>query len=120
MSVRLTIELTQDSFPPGAPVHGYLTVDGGSGIRRLKVWLAFVEWSNDYAGTARTESERTLADGPVPDGQRIPFELILPADAAPEVRSNHGGLAWEVLVKADVRGPDALEGARISVAPSRS
>lgn len=115
MSAKLSLELTKQSFAPGEHVHGHVTVDGGGGIRSVTVCLAQVEWSERYTATARRESERTLAEGPVPDGQRIPFELILPADAAPEVQSPHGGLAWEVLAKADVRGPDAVEGTRISV-----
>jgi len=120
MSLRLAIELSAGPHVPGEQVRGHVTVEGGEGIRALDVWLAHVEWTSDFTATARTEDIRSLATGPVHDGRQIPFELSLPLDAPPEVQSNHGGLAWEVQVKADVRGPDVIEGKRISVQDEQS
>ena len=120
MSLRLAIEPSAGPHVPGEQVRGHVTVEGGEGIRALDVWLAHVEWTSDFTATARTEDIRSLATGPVHDGRQIPFELSLPLDAPPEVQSNHGGLAWEVQVKADVRGPDVIEGKRISVQDEQS
>ena len=117
MSLRVTIELPAGPFVAGEPVRGQVTVRGGDGIRGLEVSLVQVEWSKDYEAVGRREPPQSLAGGPVPDGRQLPFELALPLDAPPEVQTGHGGLAWEVQAKADVRGPDAIVGERISVSP---
>jgi len=113
----MTIELLAGPFVAGEPVRGQVTVNGGDGIRGLEVSLVQVEWSNDYEAVARREPPQSMAGGPVPEGRQFPFELSLPLDAPPELRTGHGGLAWEVQAKADVRGPDEIVGKRISVSP---
>ena len=97
----MSLEIVADPGPyfPGDSVAGSVRVAADYDFRSLKVELVYRERTKDYADAGRVADVATLEEA----GD---FELVVPADALPNVAGNRGRLTWEVAVKADRRGPD--------------
>ena len=113
MSIEIAVD--GERFAPGDRVRGRVTVRHG-GLQVIQVGLLFREESPAGEATARQvlaegfEDARDLAPGTTLD-----FEIELPADAPPDVRTSHGGLFWEVVAVSDRAGSPQPAGKRIVV-----
>ena len=104
MSLRIVAD--QGPYFPGDTVTGTVEVAPGYRFRTLKAELVYRERTADYAEAGRVADVATLATGAPEEGGNPSFELVVPADALPNVAGNRSRLTWEIAVKADRRGPD--------------
>lgn len=115
MSPSFEIELEGDHFGPGDAVRGTVLVREGGSSRNLEVQLEYMEQTDDYSTSAVSETSGSLHTGDLRTGASFGFEIMLPADALPNYRSEHGELYWVLDVKSDERGRDTHERRRIDV-----
>ena len=107
MKLQLDLDLDSEVVHPGDTVRGsVLGLDGGAS-RALSAALEFHEDSKSGgSAVATTVWSGHLHQGHLSPGMRFPFDLVLPGDALPDYRSQHGELYWEVHVRSDDFGPD--------------
>src|SRR4051812_17081236 len=97
----MELELENTSLEPGQIVRGTTRIRH-SGLQHVRIGLLFREESGGWEETI----SQVLADGfedaqDLAAGTELTFEIQLPGDALPSMRSKHGGLFWEVVVKSD-------------------
>ena len=102
---RLQLQLERSSYAPGETVRAWARVVEGGESRAGTAFLRYVERTDDYTEIAWDTMER-IWDGDLAQGASFEVQLQLPADAKPGYRSEHGSLAWEVLVRSDEFGRD--------------
>ena len=117
--LTLDLHVAGGPYRPGDTVGGHLTVVTSGECKEINVCLAFSAASVDYSAIERTAAEQVLAEGFVREGQRLAFELALPADAPPSFLSPHGSLYWTVEAWCDRRGLDAHASRRFEVVSGR-
>lgn len=116
MSLRLELQLDEESYAPGEVVRGTVLVLEGGGSRALEVSLNYREQSGEhYEDTPVTLSGGDVHTGDLTTGASYPFEISLPDDALPSFTSKHGELWWEVDACSDERGRDTHGRQRIEV-----
>ncbi len=115
MSPSFNLQFDGGGVKPGDTIAGTVVVTEGGRSRSLEVLLDFVEETDDYLEVAHSISTGHLHKGKLEAGMSFPFELTLPADALPEVRSRNGQLYWQVDAKSDELGRDSHERRRIVV-----
>jgi hypothetical protein len=118
MSPSFDLDLGGGPRKPGDTIAGTVVVREGGRSRSLEVLLEFVEETADYLEVASSVSTGHLHKGKLEPGMSFAFELAVPPDALPEVRSRHGQLYWRLDVKSDEIGRDSHERRRIVVATS--
>jgi hypothetical protein len=109
VSPSFELQLDQERHRPGGAVAGTVVVVDGGRSRSLEVQLAYCEQTDDYFEIATSISTGHLHEGELESGATFRFELALPADALPNLESEHGRLYWRLDVKSDERGPDSHE-----------
>jgi hypothetical protein len=112
----MDIEIDRDHLLPGERLSGTVTI-GKPGLQEVTVGLLFRE---DALGGEATVSQ-VLAGGlegarDLAEGATLAFELEVPEDAFPSVRTRHGGLFWEVVAVTDRVGYDTTASRRVEVA----
>jgi hypothetical protein len=116
---ELMVQLERQSWAPGESVRGWARVLAPFDCRKLEAALEFREWSEDY-NEVSTRLAVPLHSGPAQPGQWWYFELPVPPDAPAGFRSPHGGVYWQVDLKADQPGFDIHASQAIDVAGERS
>ena len=103
---------SRDAFGPGDAVEGVLEVrESHDKLRRLSAYLRYLDRSPSYSGAVTHDAAKPLHEGPLEQGQEVPFSLRIPADALPSwdqpATAEMGTLSWAVVTEADVaRGLD--------------
>ena len=118
MSPKLVLELDGATVYTGGTVRGRVRVAEGGRSRFLDATLDFVEATFDYSAGDEKAGTR-LHHGDLDTGSSFDFELRLPDDAVPSVRSRHGHLDWYVRVRSDEFGVDSTAELRLDVRPAR-
>jgi hypothetical protein len=119
MPERLEVQVQPGIHAPGEAVRGTVLVREGGTCRSLTVALCCYERSPGYREAVRTERAPQLHAGDLESGQRLEFELALPADASPDIDGRHGEVAWAVDASWERPGFDYLARARVGVAVRR-
>jgi hypothetical protein len=99
--MKLQIELATPATRPGERIEGRVVVLDGGAARAVRARLEFVEQVGRLSRCARVEGERTIGADALERGDVLPFELQLPDDAAPGVRTDVGQLRWDLVVSVD-------------------
>lgn len=115
MSPRFELQLDRERYPPGDAIKGTVLVVEGGGSRFLEALLEYKEETDDYLEVATSISSGPLHEGDLTTGTSFEFELVLPPDALPNYKSDHGELFWEVDVRSDELARDTHERQRIEV-----
>ena len=118
MSPRLELQLDRERYAPGEAINGTIFVVEGGDSRSLEALLEYKEKTDDYQEVANSISSGQLHSGELPSGTTLEFELLLPEDALPNYKSEHGELYWELDLKSDERGRDTHERRRIEIEPA--
>ena len=118
MSLRLELQLDRERFAPAETVKGSVLVVEGGGSRSLGVSLTYNEKTEDFFDVVTSIDCGALHEGDLTAGTSFAFELILPADALPNYKSEHGELYWELDAKSDEAGRDTHERRRIEIDPA--
>ena len=113
------VQLERQSWAPGETVRGWARVLAPFHCRTLEAALEFREWSEDYNEVGMRLAV-PLHSGAAQPGQWWYFELPVPPDAPAGFRSPHGGVYWQVDLKADQPGFDIHASQAIDVAGERS
>jgi hypothetical protein len=119
MPERLEIQVQPGIHAPGDDVRGTVLVREGGRCRSLSVALRCYERSPGYREAVRTELPSELHAGDLESGQRLAFDLSLPADASPDIDGRHGGVSWAVDARWERPGFDYLARARVEVGVRR-
>ena len=117
MSPSFDLQIDGDRYKPGDTVSGTVVVRQGGRSRWLEVLLEFIEETSDYTEVATSISTGHLHMGKLQEGMSFAFELTVPPDALPEVRSRHGQLYWRLDARSDELGPDSHERRRLVIGP---
>ena len=112
---RLHLRVERERYEPGEVVRGTVEVVEGGSSRALEARLEYVEETDDYSEIATSVASGALHQGDLAADASFGFELALPADALPNLESEHGRLYWQVDVKCDRRGRDVHERRRLQV-----
>jgi hypothetical protein len=115
VSPRLELELERNRYEPGDTIRGSIVVVEGGRSRSLEVWLEYNEKTEDYSDVATRITSPFRHEGELAAGESFDFEVALPRDAAPNYRSEHGELFWELNVKSDELGRDTSVRRRLEV-----
>ena len=115
MSPRLQLRLEQDALRPGETIKGSVLIVEGGGSRSLEVRLDYNEETEDCLDVATSISSGRLHEGDLTTGTSFEFELVLPPDAFPNYKSDHGELYWQVDATSNEFGRDTHEQRRIDV-----
>jgi hypothetical protein len=119
VSPRFRLQLNQERYAPGEAVRGTILVLEGGGSRSLEALLEYNEKTDDYLDVGMSISTGPLHTGDLTLGRSFDFELVLPEDACPNYRSEHGELYWQLDIKSDELGRDTHDRHRIHVEPVR-
>jgi hypothetical protein len=118
VSPRFQLQLDRERCAPGETVRGTIQVREGGRSRSLEAMLQYKEETDDYLEVPNSISSGVLHEGDLATGTSFEFELLLPEDALPSYKSEHGELYWEVSVKSDEFGRDTYERRRIEIEPA--
>ena len=111
--MKLTLE--RDSFVPGDRVRGRVEVEKG-GLQEIQVGLLFrEEVPNLDATTRQVLAPDFEGSGDIPAGAVLPFEIEVPADAPPNIKTAHAELFWEVVARTDHVGADKVQSRRVEI-----
>jgi hypothetical protein len=96
-----------DGYGPGDTVEGVLeALEPVERLRSINAYLRYVDHSPDFAGAVTHDAVESLHEGPLEQGQKIPFELRLPDDALPNwdhpSTEGMGTLSWSLVLETDV------------------
>lgn len=118
MSARFQLDLDRERYTPGDTIRGRIVVLEAGDSRSLEVLLEYNEEAeDDYSAVAASVATGPLHAGDLATGMSFDFELVLPEDAFPNYRSQHGELYWQLDVKSEEFGRDTHERRRIEVEP---
>lgn len=115
MSPRLQLQLDRERYRPGEAVRGSILVLEAGGSRSLEALLEYTEETADYREVSISIPTGPLHEGELTTGTSFDFELVLPPNALPNYKSEHGELYWEVDAKSDERGRDTHDRRRIEI-----
>lgn len=101
---------------PGDAVRGTVTITETLGPRRVYAAIRMVERTRDLAVPTAEATISALADGQLVAGSEYPFEIVLPSDALPSVRSSNGRIGWEAVAWIDQQGGDSKDSVEFEVA----
>jgi hypothetical protein len=118
VSPQFQLQLDRKCYAPGDAINGTVLVVEGGGSRSLEALLEYKEETDDYLEVANSISSGQLQSGELGTGTTFEFELLLPEDALPNYKSEHGELYWELDLKSDERGRDTHERRRIEIEPA--
>jgi hypothetical protein len=108
--VKLEVQLDRERYSPGDTVSGTVLVLEGGASRKLEVSLEFREEAEDgYEDTPLRVPGGELHASDLAMGASYQFAIALPADALPNLKTEHGKLWWEVDARSDERGRDTHE-----------
>ena len=103
--MKLELELTAESVPPGGTVAGRVSVVEGGDSRELTLTLTFYEHTRDFTIPA-AQTSAVVHQGAVTTGESYEFSFALPEDAVPSVETKNGELYWELELRSDEPGFD--------------
>lgn len=103
--MKLELELTAESIPPGGTVAGRIKVVEGGDSRELTLTLTFYEHTRDFTIPA-AQTSAVVHQGPVSTGDSYELSFALPEDAVPSVETKNGKLYWELELRSDEPGFD--------------
>jgi hypothetical protein len=94
-------------YGPGDIVEGAIVAtEPMDGMRSLNLYLRYVDRSRTHTGGVTHDSLVPFHQGPLAQGQEVPFSLRMPEDAYPsweDPRTNdYGVLGWAVVMEADI------------------
>jgi hypothetical protein len=94
-------------YGPGDTVEGVLVPrEPMERVRTLTGQLKYLDRSPNFAGAATHDSAVRIHEGPLEQGQEIPFALRIPADAYPNWKEpsteRFGTLSWSLVIEADI------------------
>lgn len=103
--MKLELELTAESIPPGGTVTGRINVIEGGDSRDLTLTLTFYEHTRDFTIPA-AQTSAVVHQGAVSTGDSYEFSFALPEDTVPSVETKNGKLYWELELRSDEPGFD--------------
>jgi hypothetical protein len=118
VSAQFQLQLDRERYAPGDAINGTVLVVDGGDSRSLEALLEYKEETDDYLEVAKSISSGQLHSGELGTGTTFEFELLLPEEALPNYKSEHGELYWELDLKSDERGRDTHERRRIEIEPA--
>lgn len=112
--MRLELELKSDRAAPGGLVAGRIDVIEGGASRSLTLMLTLHERTSHFDVIAHS-SAAVVHRGDLVTGQSFDFEIAVPPEAPPSVKTEHAELSWDLDLKSDEPGLDSRIGRRIEV-----
>ena len=104
---ELVPRFSSGPYGPGDLVEGAIVASEPlDGLRSLNAYLRYVEASPSFSSGTTADSAVPLHEGPLAQGQEVPFAFRLPADALPNWEDprtrDHGTLAWALVLETDI------------------
>ena len=100
MGTRVDVDLEGREWSPGDDVAGAVVVAEGGAATATTVYLRYVARQPGARDRVLREAAvETLRRGPLETGERLPFRVALPADAAPSAGGGESRRAWSLDVK---------------------
>lgn len=112
--MKLEVDLDGDAMPVDGELTGRVRVVEGGAAEPLTLSVVLYEKSPSYEVAALGVST-VLTVSKLDAGHVEDFTVRLPDGAVPSVKSKHGELFWQVEVRADKPGIDALAKRSLSV-----